>query len=74
MKEKKRMSKALKITLIILTILIIGPLVFVGTCLPLGAVGFAFTSYTSSNIIVGIASVIGLIIAIFVVVKIIKHL
>ena len=43
--EVKKKLGANKITLILLTIFILGPLVFVGTCFPLGGYMYSFSSH-----------------------------
>jgi hypothetical protein len=65
------MEKSSKIILIILTIFILGPLIFVGACFPIGLIGLG--TLGNSNVIY-LAIVAGLIIAVFVIVKIIKKI
>jgi hypothetical protein len=68
-----------RVFLIILTILVLGPLVFAGSCLPLGYlgfIGFGTLGGTESLAYLGIylACAIGGIIAIYVVIKVIKDI
>lgn len=67
---KKRMDSG-KILLIILTIAILGPLVFVGACFPLG---YGAAMLGSMNFGIIFAIIIGLALAIFVVYKVIKKI
>jgi uncharacterized BrkB/YihY/UPF0761 family membrane protein len=77
--DNKKLSGK-KILLIILTIFILGPIVFVGTCFPLGFLGFGFNFEKNGiDVIVGVilfygAWIIGAAIAIFVCYKVIKKI
>lgn len=68
---EQRMSTAKRVILILLTIFIVGPFVFVGSCFPLGAISaiyaIPFVSITG-------AFVIGIFLAIFVCWIIIKQI
>ena len=79
--NKKGLSKVWKIILIFLTIVIGGPLIFVGSCLPLGFVGFGMGFENSSVIESKIGEVIfysgwviGIVLAVLVVWFIIKKI
>ena len=67
-----------KIILIILTIAIVGPLVFIGSCVPIGILGAGVQSdpgkYVIGSIILGLAWIVGLVFAIGVVKFIIKRI
>lgn len=65
---------AKKIILIILTILIVGPLVFVGACFPIGLFGYGVDSGEGGTIILYIAFIIGLALSIFIVYLIIRKI
>ncbi len=72
------MGNTKRVILIILTICILGPLVFVGACFPIGLVSFSscFESNCSGfqQALFPLAFVIGLALAIFVIVKVIKKI
>jgi uncharacterized BrkB/YihY/UPF0761 family membrane protein len=72
-------NKIKRVLLIILTLLVLGPLVFIGSCLPLGYLGFAglgnlFGSEDSMVLGIGLACVLGVIITIFILFKVIKSI
>jgi len=77
--ETKKLSWK-KILLIVLTIVILGPIVFVGSCLPLGFMGFGLNfEQSGTEEIVGAilfygAWIIGGALAIFVCYKVIKKI
>lgn len=70
--------EAKKVVLIILTILILGPIVFVGSCFPIGAISFnnCFESSCSwfYQMLIPAAFIIGIALAIFVCYKVIKKI
>ncbi len=72
------MSNFKKIVLVLLTVLIIGPLIFVGTCFPIGAWSFGMCFESSCSWFMGAlfyaAWVLGAVLAIFVCYKIIKRI
>lgn len=72
MAKEKGLTKPVKVILIILAIIIIGPLVFIGGCFPVG-LGLSFFSVGEWGLgLMPLAIFIGLALAIFVVYKIIK--
>jgi hypothetical protein len=60
-----------KVILILLTVFIVGPLVFVGTCLPIGFL--SFNNYSSGGGVI-IGAILGLILAIWAVIAISKRI
>jgi hypothetical protein len=78
---ESRDSRAEKTLLIILAIVILGPIIFVGTCLPIGYLGFGLSWESSSDIgeLIGVllfygAWVIGAVLAILGVKTVIKRI
>jgi uncharacterized membrane protein len=73
-------NKIKRVLLIILTLLVLGPLVFMGSCLPLGYLGFASSFERGGTIaLFGIilfygAWIVGIVLALFIVVKVIKKI
>jgi len=64
--KKRRSGNIRKVILIFLTIVIVGPLVFFGSCLPIGMLGFEMGTGIGA-IIMYLAWVIGFVLAIWVV-------
>jgi hypothetical protein len=73
-------NKIKRVLLIALTIIVLGPLVFMGSCLPLGAWGFSMFFENGGpdamfgQILFFAAWIVGIALAIFVVVKVIKKI
>jgi hypothetical protein len=63
-----------KIILIILVIAFLGPLIFLGACFPIGAVGASMGDSASGAIILVLAWIIGAALALFVVFKLVKKI
>ena len=63
-----------RVLLIILTILILGPLVFIGACFPLGLGAVLFSNRLANQGLIVLAFVLAIALAIFVIYKVIKSI
>ncbi len=63
-----------KVILILLTIFIVGPLVFVGACFPIGLLAFNSSANSGGDVIMFFAILIGIALALWAVIAISKRI